>query len=187
RAPAGTGRRPGRHQRAAGGDRPGAGGRQALLPDAAPLRPRAVDRGRVAAGRLLVSVGPLGRLVRGRFRADGLLPDRRPPALRGRLLRGPVAGLPGPSLPQRRGRRGCAWKRDRAAFSPTLAALARVAPRSWRRPGQVARTRVASQRAIAPAEEPASAAPADQALTIAAQAALPRRTLATSPGSPPTR
>ena len=40
---------------------------------------------------------------------------------------------------------------------------------------------------IAPADEPARAAPPTQAATIASHSGVPARTLGTSPGSPPTR
>src|SRR5205085_712829 len=53
--------------------------------------------------------------------------------------------------------------------------------------GQRALISVHSPSAMAPAEEPANAAPACQALRIASHTRLPRSVWATWPGSPPTR
>src|SRR5581483_10793905 len=61
------------------------------------------------------------------------------------------------------------------------------AGRRLKRFGQLARTRLWLQSAIAPAEEPASDAPPRHASNIASQTREPWSTCATRPGSPPTR
>ncbi len=71
---------------------------------------------------------------------------------------------------------------DRAARESSPSASTE---RSWTSPGQLVWTRHHSQSAIAPADEPASAAPARQAAAMAFQTALARSTSTTQPGSPP--